>query len=364
MRFVDLETQRERLRTDIDRAIAEVLKHGRFIMGPEVTAFESELGAYIGVDHVVTCANGTDALQLALRALGVAPGDRVVVPTFTFAATAEAVALVGAVPVFADVRPDTFDLDAESALAAMSAQAAAGVIAVDLFGLPADYSQLSAEVGDHGFVLADAAQSMGGEVGGRAVGTLTGVTATSFFPAKPLGCYGDGGAVITDDRGMAKLVRSLRAHGKGSHKYDNVRIGTNSRLDSIQAAILRCKLTVLEDEIGRRQRIAERYTNHLADVVSAPHVPISRRSAWSHYTIVTDARDRMADDLRSAGIPTAVYYPRPLHQQTAYRHFPVAPGGCPVAERLSASVLSLPMHPYLSEKDQDTVIAEVRSVTE
>lgn len=362
MQFVGLQWQRERLRTEIDAAIAKVLDHGQFIMGPEVVAFESELSSYTGADHVVSCANGTDALVLALRALGVEYGDHVVVPSFTFAATAEAVALVGGVPVFADVRADTFDLDPESADTAMAAHDAVGLIAVDLFGLPADYQQLADRSGERGFVLADAAQSLGGRSRGGTVGTLASTTTTSFFPTKPLGCYGDGGAVLTGDRHVAELVRSLRAHGQGSDKYDNERIGTNSRLDTLQAAILRCKLTVLEDEIAGRQRVARAYADQLRDVVRVPRVPDGHRSSWAQYTIVTPRRDEVAAALRMEDIPTAIYYPRPLHQQDAYREFPVAPSGCPVSEHLSRSVLSLPIHPYLAEHDQERIIDTVRSV--
>jgi len=359
MEFIDLGAQRERLGARIDDVIAEVLDHGRFIMGPEVALFEAELAAYTGARHVVSCGNGTDAIVLALRAQGVGYGDHVVVPSFTFAATAEAVALVGGVPVFADVREDTFNLDPDRAAEAAEATGAVGVIGVDLFGLPADYDELRQAVPGR-FVVADAAQSIGGKAGDGYVGTLASVTTTSFFPAKPLGCYGDGGAVLTDDEEVAGAIRSLRAHGKGTHKYDNERIGTNSRLDTLQAAILRCKLEVLEDEMQRRRAVAGRYRAGLSDVVGTQQVAAGSRSAWAQYTIVSDRRDAIATALRDAEIPSVVYYPRPLHRQTAYRVFPIGPGGCPVSERLSEAVLSLPMHPYLEAADQDRVIAAVR----
>lgn len=355
MEFIDLQAQRRRLQPEIDKAISEVLEHGHFIMGPEVAAFEQELATYTAAEHVVSCANGTDALVLALRALGVTGGDRVVVPSFTFAATAEAVALIGAVPVFADVSADTYNADVESVAAAVEAHRAVGVIPVDLFGVPAPYDRLRAALPDEVFLLADAAQSIGGMLDGRPVGSLVDVTTTSFFPAKPLGCYGDGGAVLTQRDDVAEEIRSLRVHGKGSHKYDNERIGTNSRLDTLQAAILRCKLTILEDEMQRRQVVAARYATLLGDVVAVPSGPGAVRSAWAQYTVRSDRRDLLSGRLKDAGIPTAVYYPMPLHRQTAYRDFPVGPTGCAMSESLSAEVLSLPMHPYLGEDEQQQI---------
>lgn len=364
--FIDLAAQRRHLGQRLEAAIAGVLAHGQFIQGPEVGRFEKALAAFAGVRHAVGCANGTDALMLALMALGVGRGDAVFVPSFTFVATAEAPALLGATPVLVDVREESFNMDPASLERAIPAARAAGldpkaVIPVDLFGLPADYDTLGAVAAKNGMaVLADAAQSMGGVLQSRKVGGLAPVTATSFFPAKPLGCYGDGGAVLTEDDLVAERVRSLGVHGKGKDKYDNVRIGTNSRLDTLQAAILIEKLAILDEEIEKRQIVARRYTAALGDRVAAPAVPPDRRSAWAQYTILHPARDRLAAALKAAGIPTAIYYPTPLHRQTAYRDFPADPAGLPVSERLAQAVLSLPMHPYLDEATQARIIDAVR----
>ncbi len=365
MQFIDLAAQQDALRDRIDAAIAGVLDHGRYIMGPEVAQLEEELGAFSGAAHVVTCASGTDALVMALMALGVGAGDAVFVPSFTFASTAESVALLGATPVFVDVDESSFNVDAGHLARAVAdppdGLRPVGVIPVDLFGQPADYAAIG-EVADRAglWVLADAAQSFGASQAGRGVGTLAAVTTTSFFPAKPLGCYGDGGAILAESEEHAALLRSIRVHGSGSHKYDNERIGINGRLDTIQAAILRVKLSVFADELTARQRVADRYAAGLADVVSTPQLGDGCTSAWAQYTLRLDDRDGVAAALQADGVPTAVYYPRPLHQQTAYRDFPSAVGGLPVSERLAGEVLSLPMHPYLSESDQDVVVAAVR----
>lgn len=360
MEFIDLEAQRCRLETRIDDAIAAVMHHGQFIMGPEVATFEESLSEYTGVPHVISCANGTDALVLALRALGTGAGDQVLVPSFTFAATAEAVALVGATPVFVDVDEQTFNMSSDTVRAALVAYpTAVGAVAVDLFGRPAPYADLRDVLGGR-WLIADAAQSIGARHGDTMVGALADVTTTSFFPAKPLGCYGDGGAVLTTRADVASVVRSLRVHGKGTHKYDNERIGYNSRLDTIQAAILLPKLEILEDEMERRQQIATLYSEGLADVVGVPTVEVGVRSAWAQYTIRAESRDEIATLLRGRDVPTAVYYPRPLHLQTAYKDFPRASPTLKVAEELSEIVLSLPMHPYLDEPDQRVIIDAVR----
>lgn len=361
MQFIDLGAQRARIGAGIDDAIAAVVAHGDFILGPEVADFERALGGYVGAEHVVSCANGTDALVLALRAFGLGAGQKVIVPSFTFAATAEAVVLAGGVPVFADVERSTFNLGPTEVEAAFAAHPdAAGVVAVDLFGLPADYAGLREVLPPGAFLLADAAQSMGAERDGSKAGSLAEVTTTSFFPAKPLGCYGDGGAVLTQRREVADVVRSLRVHGKGEHKYDNERIGTNSRLDSIQAAVLLPKLGILEEEMRSRQEVAARYAVGLGSVLEVPQVPDGVRSAWAQYTIVHPDRDAIVEQLRAEGIPSAIYYPRPLHLQTAYRDFPTV-ADLTVAETLSTSVVSLPMHPYLSHDEQDRVVAAVRA---
>ncbi len=364
--LVDLAAQRRRIGAEIDGAMAAVVDHGQFIQGPEVARLEDELARRCGVAHAVGCSSGTDALLLALLASGVGPGQAVFVPAFSFVATAEVVALVGATPVFVDIRAATFNLDPTSLGDAVGAARElglrpAGVIAVDLFGQPADYPAIRSVADDAGlWVLADAAQSLGGTLDGQPVGSLADVTATSFFPAKPLGCYGDGGAVFVDDGDMADRVRSLRVHGKGKSRYDNVRIGMNSRLDTLQAAVLLAKLAIFDDELARRQRVAARYAEGLAGVVGVPSVAAGATSAWAAYTVTAPGRDRLAAALRRSGIATAVYYPRPLHHQPAFAAFPVAPGGLAVSERLATEVLSLPMHPYLEPAAQDRVVDAVR----
>ena len=364
--FVDLAAQRLRLGAELDAAIATVLQHGAFINGPEVRQLETELAAFAGAGAAVACSSGTDALLLPLMAWGCGPGDAVLVPAFTFAATAEVVALTGATPVFVDVDPRTFLVGAGDVEAGLHAAHELGLrpfglCPVDLFGAVPDYSALADLARREGLrLLADAAQSFGAERDGRRVGTLGDATAVSFFPAKPLGCYGDGGAVLTDDAELAVTLRSLRAHGQGEEKYDNVRIGLNARLDTVQAAILLQKLRIFPEELVARQAVADRYTSALADVAATPVLPPGSTSAWAQYTLLLDDRDAVALHLGRAGVPTAVYYPRPLHQQTAYKNFPVAVGGLPVSERLASSALSLPMHPYLDPPTQDRIIEAVR----
>lgn len=363
--FIDLQAQRAHLGGRVEAAIARVLDHGQFTMGPEVAAFEKDLAAFAGVRHAVSCANGTEALVMALMAWGIGPGDAVFVPSFSFIATAECAVLVGATPVFLDVRPDTFDIDAAGLDGAVAAAKDLGlrpraVVPVDLFGLPADHAAVATAAARHGLlVLDDAAQGFGGSLNNRRIGAFGHATATSFFPAKPLGCYGDGGAVLTDDDALADLLKSIRVHGKGADKYDNVRPGLNARLDTIQAAVLLEKLAIFPAELDARQRIAERYTAALADCVKTPAGRTRARSAWAQYTIQVDDRDKVMSVCKAAGVPTQVYYPIPMHAQTGYTRYPLAPGGCPVSESLARRVLSLPMHPYLSEADQDRVIAAV-----
>jgi dTDP-4-amino-4,6-dideoxygalactose transaminase len=366
--FIDVAAQRRRLGSAVDAAVARVLSHCQFILGPEVRAFEAELAAFCDAKHVITCASGTDALVLALRAKGVGPGDAVLCPSFTFCATAEVAALVGATPVFVDVDAATFNIDANGIAAAVATAKNAGltpkaVIPVDLFGLPADHAAVSsAAKAANLFVLDDSAQAFGASYHGRKLGTFGHATATSFFPAKPLGCYGDGGAVITDDDTLAEAIKSLRVHGHGSDKYDNVRIGLASRLDTVQAAILIEKLKIFPDEIAARDRVARRYTEGLSDVVITPVVPAGLTSVWAQYTLRLPAgrRDALATALKAEGIPTAIYYPIPLHRQQAYKHFPVGKGGVAVSDRLAAEVISLPMHAYLDAPTQDRIIDAVR----
>ncbi|HTQ81814.1 MAG TPA: DegT/DnrJ/EryC1/StrS family aminotransferase [Pseudolabrys sp.] len=366
--FIDVAAQRRRLSPAIDAAIARVLEHCQFILGPEVRAFEEELAAFCGARHAVTCASGTDALVLALRAKGIGPGDAVICPSFTFCATAEVAALVGATPIFVDVDAATFNIDAKGIAGAIVTARRIGlkpkaVIPVDLFGLPADHDAVAASaMAEDLFVLDDAAQAFGAAYKGRRLGTFGDVTATSFFPAKPLGCYGDGGAVLTDDAGMADTLRSLRMHGHGSDKYDNVRIGLASRLDTIQAAILSEKLKIFSGEIDARNDVARRYAEELGGAVMVPTVPEGLTAVWAQYTIRLPAgrREAFAASLKVDGIPTAVYYPIPLHRQQAYKHYPVGEGGVAVSERLAAEVISLPMHAYLDASTQERIIGAVR----
>lgn len=365
--MVDLMAQRRRLSPQVDQAIARVLEHGRFIMGPEVTQLEEELAAFSGARNCVSCASGTDALTMVLLAWEVGPGDAVFVPSFSFAATAEVVALVGAVPVFVDVLPGTFNMDPQSLSDAIGSIDKAtlrpkAVIPVDLFGLPADHEAISAiATANRLHVLADAAQSFGASLHGRRTGSLAPASTISFFPAKPLGCYGDGGAIFTDDDDLASTLRSIREHGKGSDKYDNVRIGLNGRLDTLQAAVLLEKLQIFEDELRLRNEIAKTYEEGLAGVCEVPRVDQHCISAWAQYTIACTDRDDVASRLEAAGVASAVYYRKPLHLQPAYRSYPRAPYGLPISEELSRKVLSLPMHPYLSSHDQEEVIERTAS---
>jgi len=372
MPFIDLAAQRQRLGRLVDDAIARVLDHCQFILGPEVLVLEAELAAFCGVRHAVTCASGTDALMMALMAKGIGPGDAVICPSFTFTATAEVVALVGATPVFADVEEASFNLDPGSlqracAMARKSGLRPSAVIPVDLFGQPADHERIAAIAeSEKLFVLDDAAQAFGATYRNRRLGAVAPATATSFFPAKPLGCYGDGGAVLTDDEELAQVMRSLRVHGEGRDKYHCVRIGLNGRMDTIQAAILIEKLKLFPDEIVARQRIARRYSAALADVAAVPAVGPNMTSIWAQYTIrlARGRRDALAAALKRQGIPTGIYYPIPLHRQAPYERFPVAEGGAPVSERLAEEVISLPMHAYLDETTQERIVEAVRRVLE
>lgn len=362
--FIDLKQQFERVETQIRQRIDTVLAHGQYILGPEVRELEVALGEFAGVEHVVTCASGTDALLMSLMAHGVRSGDAVFVPTFTFIASAEVIALLGATPVFVDVDETSYNLAPASLEKAINSLdpglRARGVVAVDLFGVPADYARIGAIAEEHElFVVADAAQSFGATFQGRHVVNQGDLAATSFFPAKPLGCYGDGGALFTSDVETAAFLRSVRVHGSGQNKYDNVRIGLNARIDTLQAAILLPKLSILQSELEARARHAERYTGALGDVVATPQLPPGTTSAWAQYTIRTNKRVHVQRALKEQGIPSAVYYPSPLHLQTAFSHLGGKPGDCPVAEALSQSVLSLPMHPYLEDAQIDSIAAVV-----
>ncbi|BEV44862.1 DegT/DnrJ/EryC1/StrS family aminotransferase [Afipia carboxidovorans] len=366
--FIDIGAQRRRLGPAIDEAVGRVLTHCQFVSGPEVTQFEADLAAFCGAKHVVACASGTDALLMVLMAKEVGPGDAVLVPSFTFCASGEVVALAGATPVFVDVDETTFNIDVASLKRGIATARKAGlkpkaVIPVDLFGQSADHDAVAKVAAEEGlFVLDDAAQSFGATYKGKRLGTFGLATATSFFPAKPLGCFGDGGAIFTDDAALAEALRSVRVHGQGSEKYDNVRLGLTGRLDTMQAAILIEKLKIFPDEIEARNRVAETYAKGLEGVVTVPKVVPGNLSVWAQYTIrVKDGtREAFAASLKDKGIPTAIYYPKSMHQQTAYRHYPVADGGLPVCEKLSRECISLPMHPYLDAATLERVISAVR----
>jgi dTDP-4-amino-4,6-dideoxygalactose transaminase len=366
--FIDVAAQRRRLGRAIDDAVARVLAHCQFIQGPEVHVLEAELAAFCGARHAISCASGTDALLLVLMAWQIGPGDAVICPSFTYHATAEMVALLGATPIIADVLADTFNLDPASCERAVATAKRLGlkpraIIPVDLFGLPADHDGLATIAAAHGLlVLDDAAQAFGAHYRAKPIGTLAAATATSFFPAKPLGCYGDGGAVFTDDDALAARVKSIRLHGEGVDRSEAARIGITGRLDTIQAAVLIEKLKIFPEEIEARNLVAARYSDALADVALVPRTGNESTSVWAQYTIrlKPGKRDSLAAALKTQGIPTAIYYTRPLHRQPAYRHFPLAEGGVPVSDRLAGEVISLPMHAYLERPVQDHIIESVR----
>ncbi len=367
--FIDLKAQRRRLGPALDAAIRDAVEGGQYILGPQVAAFEQKLAAFSGARHAIGTANGTDAIVLCLAALGIKAGDAVLCPAFTFAATAEAVAWVGATPVFVDVEEATFNIDPNALTSGLDTAkrqnlTPRAIIAVDLFGQTADYDALEAFCTAQNLALiCDAAQSFGALRGSKRAGAFGTLTTTSFFPAKPLGCYGDGGAIMTSDDALATLIRSLRSHGQGSQKYDNVRIGLNSRLDTLQAAILLEKLAIFDDEIDARQRVAQRYDAGLRDLVATPQVMDGCVSVWAQYTIRIPGgrREGFMARMREQGVPTAIYYPKPLSQQEAYRHYPVAGNGVAVSERLAREVVALPMHPYLDEATQDRIIEAART---
>jgi dTDP-4-amino-4,6-dideoxygalactose transaminase len=378
--FIDLAAQQKRIKPQIDAAIARVLAHGAYVMGPEVKAFETQLAAYAGIKHAVSCANGTDALALPLMAWDIGPGDAVFCPSFTFAATGEVIPWSGASPVFVDILPDTYNIDPERLRAAILAVIKAGelkpraIIAVDLFGQPADYPAIQAIAREFDLkLIADSAQGFGCTLHGKHPGAWADVVTTSFFPAKPLGCYGDGGAVLTDDDWLAERIDSLRVHGKATPgdlagatfdhdpKYLNMRVGINSRLDTLQAAILIEKLKIFAGELEQRDAIARRYAAGLkGSVANTPSVIEGGTSVWAQYTIEHSNRDGLAAHLKVLGVPTAAYYPMPMHVQACYSRYP-RPGGLPVSEAKAKTVLALPMHPYLDVDTQARIIDGVRS---
>jgi dTDP-4-amino-4,6-dideoxygalactose transaminase len=384
MEFVDLAIQQKRIRDKIEANIERVLNHGKYIMGSEVQELEEKLASYVRSKHAIGCASGTDALLLGLMAYDIGPGDAVFTSPFTFIATAEVISLLGAVPVFVDINSTTFNLDPEQLKIATDAFMTKsekryplplpaltqvlkprGIIAVDLFGLPADYKEINQIAKDCNlFVIEDAAQSFGAEYRGEKACFLAEVGCTSFFPAKPLGCYGDGGMVFIDDDHIAGVIKSIRVHGMGNDKYDNVRIGMNGRLDTLQAAILLAKLEIFEEELEMRQQVANLYTYLLNNIdrLVTPWVPEGSKSAWAQYSILFktgEARNRCQEKMKMSGIPTAIYYPRPLHVQTAFSHLGYKPGDFPVSEDIAKRILSLPMHPYLKPEEQERVVSTI-----
>ena len=380
MQFIDLATQQKRIRKNIEANITAVLDHGKYIMGPEIKALEGRLAEYTGAKHAIGCASGTDALLLALLAGRIGPGDAVFTSPFTFIATAEVISLLGATPVFVDIEPETFNIDPaklDQAVSALKANNSTlyplpmtndpspltpkGMIAVDLFGLPADYERIDAVARKHDlFVIEDAAQSFGAELNGKKACSFGNIAGTSFFPAKPLGCYGDGGMCFTDDDQLANIMDSLRVHGKGDHKYDNVRIGINGRLDSLQAAILLAKFDIFPEEIELRQKVAGRYSTLLGEnsQIQVPSIPSGASSAWAQYSILAageNQRTQLQNKLKEDGIPTAIYYPQPLHLQSAFSSLGYQKGDFPISEDCARRIFSIPMHPYLTEEDQQKI---------
>ena len=354
--FIDLKSQQNKIRGQLEKAIKNVLNHGKYIMGPEVFELEEKLADFSKAKNVITCSSGTDALLMVLMAKGIGPGDAVFLPSFTYTATPEVVALLGATPIFVDVLNDTYNIDPNSVKKSIGFAEKKGlnpktIIAVDLFGQPSDYKNLKQIADDNNlWILADAAQSFGAELNKKKVGKLAYVTATSFFPAKPLGCYGDG-AIFTDDDELAEVLKSIRLHGKGKHKYDNIRVGLNARLDTIQAAILLEKIRIFDDELRDRQNVADHYNRALHDIVQVPTVINGAKSAWAQYTIQVnnkELREVLIHELKNNGIPSMVYYENPLHLQTAYKHFPTS-NSLEVSEKISKRVLSLPINLKYSE---------------
>ena len=384
MQFIDLEAQQRRIIEKIQINIDGVLKHGKYIMGPEVEKLEKALCEYVGAKHAIACASGTDALLLALMTKGIGPGDAIFTTPFTFIATAEVICLLGAVPVFVDIDPDTFNIDPQNLELAIKAVIAndrtiyplpstnhsgqtniipRGIVAVDLFGLPAEYDAINSIASAYGlFVIEDAAQSFGAEYKNKKACNLAEIGCTSFFPAKPLGCYGDGGMCFTDDDKLAQTMGSLRVHGKGGDKYDNIRIGINGRIDTIQAAILLAKFEIFSEEFDLRQNVADRYTESLLKMnngLKAPYIPEKYKSVWAQYSILAhdpDQRKKIQTKLKEDNIPTAIYYPKPLHLQTAFASFYNREKEFPISEDYSRRIFSLPMHPYLKEEDQERII--------
>lgn len=370
MQFIDLKSQYERIEENVQKAVLDVLASQAYIMGPQITELEEKLAAYAGAKHVISCSSGTDALVIPLMAYELSRKDAVFVPSFTFFASAESITLAGATPVFVDCDPQTFLMTAETLKSAYKKIIEEGklnprgILAVDLFGIIAPYDELDQFASKHGlFVVEDAAQSFGAEDKGKKSCSFGNVAATSFFPAKPLGGYGDGGAIFTNDDSLAEVMTSIRVHGQGADKYDNVRMGLNGRLDTIQAAVLLEKLKIFDDELVERRRVAARYTRNLQSILKTPKVPLEQKSAWAQYSILADSAEQkmqILDGLGNKGIPANVYYRIPIHLSDAYKHLGYKKGDLPVSEKLSQIIFSLPMHPYLLDEDIDSISAAIK----
>lgn len=359
MEFIDLKTQYQRYRTEIDARIARVLEHGQFIMGPEVAELEKMLSDFVGVKHAITVASGTDSLEIALRALGIGAGDEVVTVPFTWISSCEVIGLVGAKPVFVDIDPITYNLDADKLSAAITSRTKA-IMPVSLFGQMADYDAINRIATAHNIpVIEDAAQSFGATQGGKKSCAVTTISSTSFFPAKPLGCYGDGGALFTNDDKLNETMRAIRMHG-GIKRHYHTLLGMNGRLDTLQAAVLLAKLPYFSGEVAARERIGARYTQLLRDVCAVPVIAPGNTHVYAQYTIRVADREALGAALKREGIPTAVYYPKCLHEQPVFKPLGYKVGDFPVSERASREVISLPMHPFLAQTDQDRVIASLR----
>jgi len=367
MQFIDLNAQQQRIKGKIDANIQNVLAHGKYIMGPEVKELEQTLAKYVGVDYAIGVASGTDALLMPLMAHEVGPGDAIFTVSFTFIATAEVIQLLGATSVFVDIDPDTFNIDVnklEEAIIKVKSEGKLnpkGIMPVDLFGQPADYDEINALAKKYGmFVLEDGAQGFGGTYKGKKACSLAEVAGTSFFPAKPLGTYGDGGMCFTNDKEIYEKLLSIRVHGKGSHKYDNARVGINGRLDTLMAAILLAKVEIFAEEIELRQKVANRYSEGLKDIIKTPFVKEHNISAWAQYSVLHPDREKVMAGLKEEGIPTAIYYPKPLHLQDAFVNLGYKYGDFPVSEKMASDIFSIPMYPYLGEEDQDKVIEAIK----
>lgn len=365
MEFIDLTQQQKLIKRDLDKRIKQVLDHGKYINGPEVRELEEKLAKYVGVKHAIGVSNGTDALVIALMALGVEPGDKVITSPFTFFASAESIKFLGVEPVFVDIDPNTYNISIPCLEELLKEHPGEfkGIIPVDIFGQPADYDEILKLADEYSlFVLEDAAQSFGATYKQRRTCSFGDISTTSFFPAKPLGCYGDGGMVFTDNDEYNQIIRSIRVHGKGIDKYDNIRIGMNARLDTIQAAILLAKMSIFEEEIQKRQEVADNYNSLLDDVVKIPFVENHNISAWAQYSIQSNKREQIISALKKENIPTAIYYPKPLHLLTAFKELGYKAGDFPIAESVCAKIFSLPMHPYLQFEDQKIISDIIHSI--